>query len=274
MMVYNKIIKKNLSQIYAIIKINVKLKLRFKIKLIFSFIIPIIGVLMPMIVLGKFFESNTRFGVWNEDNYLIYQFISINITLLMGLIAIFPQTFRIEKFCNTLEALIIAPFNRFNLLLGLFFAHLILISIPFTFFLILSYIYFPISIFNFFFVLSIFFLIALFFSGIGLILGVLAISKENLVNVLQFTVSLVIWFSCISYPIQIFPDPIQNLAYFNPFFYIFDALRWAWIDDNISTFLVNHFRSFIVLIFSVLIILILSVYLFNYIYKKFGIVGY
>ena len=59
-----------------------------------------------------------------------------------------------------------------------------------------------------------------------------------------------------------------------PFYYIFDSLRWAWLENNIINSLVNHGRSYIILILSVLIIPIIAVYLFNYIYKKYGIVGY
>ena len=269
-----KIIRRNLYQIYAITKINIKLKLRFKLKLIFSFITPIIGVIMPIIVLGKFFEFNMRFGVWNGTNFLIYQFIAYNITLLMGVISQFPNSFRIEKFWHTLEGLLIAPFNRFNLLFGIFFAHLILISVPFIFFFILCYIYFPISIITIFFVLGICFLIALFFSGIGLIIGIFAISKENSESILKFVITTVFWLSCITYPIQIFPELIQNLINLNPLFYIFDSLRWAWLENNIINSLVNNARSYIVLILSVVIIPTIAVYLFNYIYKKHGIVGY
>jgi len=54
-------IKNNLYQIKALTEKNVKLNLRFKFKVIISFITPVITILMPLIVLGQFLSYSDRF---------------------------------------------------------------------------------------------------------------------------------------------------------------------------------------------------------------------
>lgn len=273
-MINRKFIKEFLSKIVAIIEKNLKLKFRFKYDVIVSFINPIIAIVMPIIVLGQFFKFNTKFGSWTESNYYIFIFMAYNIILIENIIFEFPNQFIREKYWKTLPALIIAPFNRFNLLLGIFFSHLILISIPFTFFFILCYIIYPVSVFTIFFVILIYFIIALIFSGVGLIIGSFAISNENISRVLTFSITISFLFSCITYPYEIFPEFFQSLINLNPLYYIFDFIRLAWIEDNLINTITSHIIHLYILILTAIIVPFLSVFIFNQVYKKYGIVGY
>ncbi|MFX1384258.1 MAG: ABC transporter permease [Promethearchaeota archaeon] len=268
------IIKDNLFQIFAITEKNMKAALRFKFSLIFSYFYPIIGLVLPMIILNQFFEYNIHFSPWTAQNYLVFIFLAYDISLLSRIYTVFSNEFKTEKYWRTLQALIIAPFNRFNLLFGIFLASLIQVCIPFSIFLIICYLYYHISIITLGLILLIFFLIALVFSGIGLFLGVLAISKENYLPIAIFLMTLVIWTSCVTYPYQIFPNIIQQVINLNPFYYIFDVLRLAWIQDNIILTFSTYGSNLLILFASSIITPLLGVYLFNIIYKKYGIVGY
>ncbi|MEJ2249422.1 MAG: ABC transporter permease [Candidatus Lokiarchaeota archaeon] len=168
----------------------------------------------------------------------------------------------------------IAPFNRFDLLLGLFLSNLILISIPFALILILNYIIYPISFITLLFVLFIYCIITLIFSGIGLIIGSFAISNENIWNFLIFAINLIFWASCISYPFALFPQIIQEIISFNPLYYIFTILRFSWVNNSIITTITNFYPHFIVLIVTGILISFIAVFTFNKVFKKFGIVGY
>lgn len=269
-----KVLKNNLAQVFAITEKNIKLNLRFKYGVIFSFFTPIIWILMPLIVMGQLFQLSEQFGSWTRENYFVYQFLAYNIFLLKGIITEFPSQFRAEKYWKTLPGLIIAPFNRFNLLFGIFISRLFLISIPFILFLILSYIFIPISFITFLFVLGIFFAISLIFSGIGLIFGVFAISNENISNFLGFGLNLLFWASCLSYPFEIFPEILQTVIILNPLYYLFNILRLTWNDnDPILTIISNPLSTFI--LFTCLIVIpYIGVFIFNRIFKKYGIVGY
>lgn len=273
-MLKSKNIKDNFSQIFALTEKNIKLRLRYKFGLILSYITHIISIFTPLIIMGNLFDLKSNVGIWTSNNFILYQFIAYDIMLLSGIINIFPGQFRMEKYWKTLPALIIGPFNRFNLLFGIFLSQLVMISLPFILFFILGCIFSPISIITMIFVIIIFFLVALIFSGIGLILGVFAISNENIWNFLQFSLMFVLWFSCITYPFEIFPDFIQIVIVFNPLYYIFDLLRLTWIQDLGFIAIVAYPLNFVFLLLTALILPIVGVLLFNLIYKKYGITGY
>ena len=273
-MLKRKVIKENLSQIIALTEKNIKLELRYKFGLIFTNITYIISVITPLIVLGNIFELRTTLGPWTSQNFYLYQIIAYNIMLLSGITNIFPSQFRMEKYWKTLPALIIGPFNRFNLLFGIFLSQLILISLPFIFVFIIGCIIYPISIYTIIFIIIIFFLIALIFSGIGLILGIFAISNENIWNFLQFSLLFIFWFSCITYPFEIFPPFLQVFIVLNPLYYIFDLLRLTWIQNIGFGMVLSLPIHLLCLICTAIVLPIIGVLVFNLIYKKYGITGY
>jgi len=171
--------KNNFSSIFTIAEKNVKIQLRFKFNLVYSIISPFLPISMSLIVLLRFFVADVTSGQWDGTNYLIFLFTAFNIELLRRIIQDFPDDFRLEKYWKTLPALMIAPFNKLHLLFGIFLSHLIIIAIPFVVFFLLTYMKSPISIFTIVFIIIIYLLIDLIFSGIGLFLAVFAISKEN-----------------------------------------------------------------------------------------------
>ena len=172
--------KDNLSQILALTEKNVKLALRYKIGLVLGYINQIIAIFMPLIIMQNIFAFKPTLGLWTSGNFILYQFIAYNISHISGITGRFPGQFRAEKFWKTLPALIVGPFNRFNLLFGIFFSHMVMIAIPFSIFFIWGLVIEPISITTILFILLLYFLIALIFSGVGLILGIFAISNENI----------------------------------------------------------------------------------------------
>ena len=273
-MINGKTIQDNISQIFAITEKNVKLGLRFKFKLIFSFISPIISIIVPIILMNKFFDFNVNFGPWDQSNYVVYIILAYNILLVQGIRSTFPSQFGREKYWQTLPALIIAPFNRVNLLFGIFFSHIIIISIPIVIFFVMCYIFFPISLITLLFIIGILFLIALIFSGIGIILGILAISKENWMPIINFALGLLFMISCISFPFEVFPDIIQDIVNLNPLYHMFYFLRVAWIENNLIVSITSHSFSFLTLVGLAIVLPCFGVIVFNKVYKKYGIVGY
>jgi len=269
-----KTIKDNISQILALTEKNIKLSLRYKIGLVIGYVNQIIAIFMPLIILQNIFDFRTTIGLWTSSNFILYQFIAHNISHMSGITGRFPGQFRAEKFWKTLPALIVGPFNRFNLLFGIFFSHLVMIFIPFSIFFIWGIIIEPISITTILFIILLYFLIALIFSGVGLIFGIFAISNENIWQVLSFLLMFVFWFSCISYPFELFPKFIQDIINLNPLYYIFDFLRITWIQDNVFMTINSYSFHFITLLTTSIILPFFGVFLFNLVYKKYGITGY
>lgn len=264
-MITKKGFKRNINQVLALTEKNLKLNMRFRLNLIINLLLPLIMIAMPLIIMNRFFP---------EVNLIVYQFIAYKIYLLRGIVTEFPKKLRIEKYWKTLPALLIGPFNRFNLLLGIFFTRIVLISIPFSILFIITSINSPINILTALSIISIYFLITLIFSGIGLLLGVFAVSKENFTSLFLFGFNLFIWFSCITYPYEIFPSVIQNFINLNPLYYIFDILRLSWLENNFIITITTHPVHFFFLILTAIILPIIGVYSFNIIYKRYGIVGY
>ncbi len=267
-------IKNSIPKILALTEKNIKLNLRFKYTVLFSYIAPIISILMALIIMGQFFQFKEEFGSWTEENYYLFQFLAYNIYLLRGIIMEFPNQLRIEKFWKTLPALMIAPFNRFILLIGIFLSKICLILIPFIFFFVISYIIIPISFINTLFIIGIYFGIALIFSGIGLVVGVFAASNESIWRFLELSVNILFWVSCLTYPFEIFPENIQSIINLNPLYYIFDILRMAWIENNPLVTIILHPYHILIFFSSLILIPCIGVFIFNMIIKKYGIVGY
>ena len=251
-----------------------KIQLRFKFNLIYSIFSPFLPIFMSLIVLMRFFVADVNLGQWNDTNYLVFLFTAFNIELLRRIIQEFPDDFRLEKYWKTLPALMIAPFNKVHLLFGVFFSHLIIIAIPFVVLFVLTYIISPIALLTILLIIGIYLLIDLIFSGIGLFLGVFAISKENYWRIFSIGIQIVFYVSCVIYPFEIFPQEIQPIIQLNPFYYIFDILRITWLEDNILLTITQYPSQFIILIGTAIIIPLIAIYVFNKVYDKFGIVGY
>ena len=141
-------------------------------------------------------------------------------------------------------------------------------------FFIICYIVYPISLLTVLSVILIFFLIALIFSAIGLFLGVFAITNENIWKILGFILNFIILLSCITYPYEIFPSFIQQIINLNPLYYLFDLLRFVWIEDHLLISILTHPIDIMILFTLAIALPLISVYIFNTVYQKYGIVGY
>lgn len=273
-MISLKSIKNDFVQIFALTEKDLKLQMRFKLFFFLNLFTPTITILLPLILMSLLFKTNAEFGVWTAENFFVYQFIAYNIFLMNGLVTRYPTQLQSEKYWKTLPFLMIGSNSRYYILFGRYFSHIISISIPFIFFFILSYIFVPISIVTVCFIIFSFFLVALIFAGISMFFGVLAISNENLWGLTQFIYPIIIWFTCLMYPFEVYPDFIQNIVNLNPLYHIFYLLRIMWIENNIILTITLHPFEFSFLIIFAVTIPIMGVYLFNKIFSKYGIVGY
>lgn len=267
-------IKDDLNQIFAVIEKDLKLSTRFKLPIIMRFITPILNLILPLIILGQIFTFSENFGPWNSQNFALYVMTSYQINIMASVRNIFPSRFGTEKVWKTLYAIMIAPFNRRNLLFGMFFTYMIMNSIYFTIFFVISLFIMPIS---FITVLSLFifyFFIALIFSGVGLFLGALAISKPSLTPIVTLGISISFIFSCLGYPFDFFPPHFQALVILDPFFYLFDFIRTIWLDDNIFLSIVTHPLHVFLIVGGAIILPLVGLWIFNIIYNKYGVVGY
>ena len=268
-------LKDDFSQIYAITEKNIKIQLRFKLNYLLSLVYPILGIILPLIVMGQLFTlSDNGFGPWNRDNYVVYQFTTYQILLIYQISSRFQSNIKLEKARNTLTAMFIAPFKRVNLIFGIYCTHLLLILIPFMFFFVLCFLIYPISLFTIFFIFIVYLMMSLFFSGIGLIFAVFIIAREPLISILNLPLSIAMMFSCLSLPFAFFPNAYQFIASLNPFYYIFNIVRLVWIENNIIISLSSHTSTFIIVFLLAILSPLIGFKSFNYVYNKYGITIY
>ena len=277
-MLTRKSIRRNITQTTALIERNIFFELRFKLVLFTSFLNPFITILMPFIIFGAIFSisGDYSFGYWSGETYVLFLLIAFCTQFLRRIVENFRQLFFREKFWKTLQALMVAPINRYVLLFGILISEMILLSIPFAFFLILTLIIFPIPILNLLIVLGLFFCLAIFFGSLGLIVAVLIVTKEGTYRIVKIGLTFLYWLSCVSYPLQIFPEIVQYAILLNPLYYFIDLIRIIWlmgIDYNLAMSFLSPLHIIIVATFTILLPMF-SVVLFNVFYKKYGITGY
>ena len=116
----------------------------------------------------------------------------------------------------------------------------------------------------------------LIFGSIGLLFGAFSISNEEYVPYLRVILRLLFLFSCINYPKEIFPKIFQDIVLFNPLYYLFDLLRLVWYlgfdyENALTHISLTHVLVVLLLTFFSLIS---SVFIFERVYKKYGITGY
>ena len=277
-MVSKKSLRINIKQIRALVERNLYLEARFKTLIFTRYFTPFVQILMPLIIFNVIFtiREDYQFGYWTGLNFILFLFIAFCVQFLRKIVNNFSDLFNREKYWKTLQALMVAPVNRYVLLFGFLIAEIILLSIPFIFFFIIAYILFPINIFYLFLVILSFLSISIIFGCLGLILGILIITKEGIYSVINLGLTFLFWLSCMSYPLQIFPEIVQSIILLNPVYYFIDIIRIFWLmglDYNLAiTFLTPI--HIIIVVGSTLILPIFSVYLFNTFYDKFGISGY
>lgn len=270
----NKKICRIFSKTFAIAEKNVRTQIRFKFNLFFRWGFPLITILMPIILLNKFFEFSASIGQWTSQNYIIFLFIGYNIMIMQNMINYIPKSLLREKYWKTLPVLMTAPFNRFYLLFGYIISEFIGILIPFTSFFIVMLIFFPISILSIIVIILMFFCIGIVFSGLGLFLGAFSISNENFLFIFNIVIRFVFWLSCVTYPFQLFPKEVQNIINLNPIYYLIDTIRLTWLENNIFFTIASHPIHIAIFATSLIVFPIICVYVFNLIYKKLGITGY
>lgn len=264
-------------QIGALVIKDLKLKSRYKVKFLFSIIVPFTTFLMPLLIFRTLFKTigDDSFGMWTPENYILFILTGIFIVILVNLLPTFGKNLLREKYWKTLPGLFLSPINIYNLLISKLLSELVIFIIPLIFVFALCFIIAEASLFTILFVLIIYILAALFIGSIGLAIGSFRMSVEGGYKTFFFLVNFLLIFSCYKYPREFFPEELQFLIYWNPFYYYWDLIRDLLVyGHEYVIFDFNYVIHFgLIIIFSVTGPL-LSVSFFNYMYKKYGLVGY
>ena len=263
----------NFKQIFAIAEKELKLSLRFK----YGYILKeLINPLKFLIFFGLLYSSFFTIGAKNLGGVTKENFISFLLigALIYGFFSSAFNTvsyrFTLEKFWQTIQALLIAPLNMLRVLIGITISEMVRVSVVFLIFLLIINLLSPIKILYLLIGIVIIFLILIGTLGVAFIGGAFALSNENFIPLFTYFIWGWTFFSCFYYPITVIPSMIRPLAYINPVYHGVTLIRELWVSGS-SDFFVLRF-SF-VLLFAVITPLI-GVLIFNKIIKKVGITGY
>lgn len=264
-------------QIRALVIKDLKLKARYKIKFLFSMIFPITTFIMPLLIFRKLFKAtgNESFGIWTPDNFIIFILSGILFVILLKLFPAYGKNLLREKYWKTLPGVFLSPVNVFNLLVSKLLSELFIFLIPLIVAFILCFIFSSASLLTITFIFFIYLCAAFFMASIGLAIGSFRMSKEGGYTVFSNLVGFFLIFSCYKYPREFFPDYLQFLIIWNPFYYYWDLIRVMFVfgAENII-FNSAYLLHFIIVLSLTIIAPIMSIMFFNYIYKKYGLVGY
>lgn len=269
-------IKRYSRQVIAFVERDLSLELRIKSNFILNLINPFFQLLTLIFIFGFLFRGGITVGYWNNNNFALFLLIAILLQFTLPISAKFLTMFITEKYWKTLSAIMIAPIHRFTLLGGVLISFIVIKSLPLIILFIIIYILYPISFLFIILFLIVYLLIYLTYASIGLFISVFAISNEKIVPYINFTLRFVSLFSCISYPLQIFPAEFQFFVLLNPFYYLFDLLRLTWylgINYELSASNITY-THLILIILMPTISTIVALSFFERIFKKHGITGY
>ena len=271
-------IKTNLIQIYSLTVKDLKLSTRYKLEYLVESVAPLLALFFPYIIFNTLFKikNNIFGGYYSRDNFILFLLLGNCVTVLIFLLWYYQDLFYDEKTWKTLNAIMIAPIKKINILLGYLISGIISRGIPIFFIIILCFILYPISLTFLIFSLIVLFCIALTFACMGFIIGVFEVVNEDISASLSVGISFISLLSCLYYPIEIFPKEIRFIIKLNPLYYYFDLLRLAWwaginFEGALSYLTIYHFL--VIAAFTVALPLFSS-YFFLKVLNKYGTSGY
>ena len=277
-MLKREILKRNIIQIYSLTVKDLKLKTRFKSEFLIEYVAPLLSIFFPYIIFNTLYSvGDDVFGTYySSENFLLFVLLGYCTSSLIFLLWNYKDLFYDEKISKTLNAVIIAPVSKFNILFGYFLSGLISKSLPIIFIIALCYVLYPIPILYLFLVILVLLCISITFAGMGFILGLFEIVNEDISASLAVGISVISIVSCVFYPIEIFPENVRVIIRINPLYYYMDLLRlswWAGVNNNEAMQYLTIYHILIVGIFTIITPIIAS-FLFLKIYSKYGTSGY
>jgi len=277
-MLKRELIRTNIIQIYSLTVKDLKLKTRYKTEFLVEFVAPLLSMFFPIIIFNTLYSigDDVFKTYYSSENFLLFILLGYCTSSLIFLLWNYKDLFYDEKTWKTLNAVIVAPVSKFNILFGYFLSGLISKSLPIIFIVALCYVLFPIPIPYLILVILVLFCISITFAGMGFILGLFEIVNEDISASLAVGISTISLVSCVFYPIEIFPESFRFIIRMNPLYYYVDLLRlswWAGINHGEAMSYITIYHILIVGIFTI-ITPVLASFLFIKIYNKYGTSGY
>jgi len=258
------------SRLYAIIKNDVLLKLRFKWGFFIRSIFKLKGILTFFLIYAGFFHAGgINVGGVTKENFTVFLLLGMILATFFntGIISI-GFSFGMKKWWRTIHGLLVSPATKLEIISGTGIASLVGIA-PLTIFtMALAYILFPISLVKLAYMVLVVALMYLVALGIGFVKAAFVLSNENMTAWFDIVTWAIVILSCFYYPITSLPKFIQPLAWANPIYSANYLTKEIWLHGN------YHFGLLIYLGIMATVSLTIGIFIFNQIWKRWGIEGY
>ncbi len=255
-------------------KLDFKRYYAWKERLLFDVLLSIIGFLSFALVWSAVFNRGFQgIGLLRPDNFvafilsgsIVWEFISVNLTG-DGIWA-----FVNEKYSGTLPYLLVSPASRLAFVYSKVILNLFKILIDIIITLLLAYIFFEVELKgSIILVLLSLLIIFISFSGLGLIISILGAWREGVGSISFVIGSILYLISGVYYPIDIFPQSLQNIFSLLPTTQSLNLIREIVINN--ANFL-NIIPILLYLIVFGFIFIILSLIVFRWFQQKISLIG-
>lgn len=219
--------KKFLSQMKLIAVTELKRYFRWKTRIFWSMFGALIGFLSFVVVWAAILQGGFQgLGMLTKDNYIAFVLSgSLLWTVIRTSIGRMSRHFVREKHRKTLAYIMISPLNRIAYLYGSLsqpILQMILRNTPVIIVALLLGFQFHGNIL----LASLIFILAfLAFSGVGLVLAALAAWKEGFIDAAWVVSEVLYLVSGVHYPLEVFPESLENIFRLLPTTQAIDALR-------------------------------------------------
>jgi ABC-2 type transport system permease protein len=262
---------------------ELKLEMRFKVYFFTSsFIGPLLRLIPFILVYYGFFvfsNSSRLAGGISSKNFAVFLLMGtlVDIFFTTGYIS-FGTKFMREKFWQTIDGLLIAPINKFSLILGVGICEFVILLPATLFFIAIAVMLMPVGIIRIAIVMFILLLVLLISLSMGLIAGCADLFNENLKPFFDYFRLAVVFFSCFYYPIQFLPKSFWFLTTINPLFHAASIARNVWFYGTIPKLAwLKHIFPVepmaYLLVFAV-VSPIVGIFVFRKLWRWLGIQGY
>jgi len=257
----------------AFAKREFKLSTRYKWPFISNLIITPILHSLPYFILylGIIPAGATGFDEISSETIIPWIFLGIfAMTVFFSGYSYFRSRFGEEKYWMTINGILIAPVSKYYLLFGVIIQLIINSIVTASVLLTISFIFYPIGIFNFLIIFLTILITLIAGAAAGLINGTFWLVNENIYPLFDYLAYFMGFLSCYSIPYNVFPGFLKVLIEANPLYHFIKIMRTFWIE----TVTIDILWSFLYVTIFTIVCVIVGVYLFSKVTRRWGVRGY
>jgi ABC-2 type transport system permease protein len=214
---------------------------------------PIVTIFLYFLIFGNIVGQ--RIGAIEGVPYL--QFIAPGLIMLAVINSAYTNvasSFFVARFQRNIEEMLISPISHFNIMLGfviggIFRGFLVAIILS-----MLIYLFFNVYLdFNVFTFIDIIFTSTI-FALMGFMNGLYAKSFDDIVLIPTFIITPMAYLGGVFYTLNMLPASWQQLASFNPLFYIMNTFRSHVLNHHLQNLPINYLMNFSLIVILCLLI--------------------